>query len=534
MYEILLTGVFFESQISRSDSELQNCAPGTTFAASTTTMLIKPLRPLATAFILALLALASCRPEYRFAPEPGTLVRSQDTVYLDTVFATVGSSTRSVRLVNPSAYDINLSRLSLGRGTESPFRFNANGQPGPELENVVIPARDSIWIFIETTAPRGDGEMLWEDSLRVEQGSFAQNIYLVALAWDAHFHYPNRVLTIPQPEPYPDILIPYVILGANEVWSDDKPHVVYGYAVVDSGATLDILAGAQVHFHSGSGLWVTSGGTLRVDAAGAGSYDEPAVLQGDRLEPFYRNIAGQWGGVLGGIFVQRGARADIRNAWIRNGTLGIRCDSVANGEPHNLLVRNSRITDFSRAAIYSGFGRIRLENTVVANSGLYNLYTLGGRIEADHCTFANSFPGPRATPSIGLFNRYDDGTGTFRYRALLQADLRNCIVDGSQESEVGFGYGPQAAFNYRFEGSLLKLNRFPDPALYDVNDPARFEGCVFNLNPQFEASSTFDYRLKLGSPALGIGWPNATNLVPLDALGQSRPSPADAGALETL
>jgi hypothetical protein len=356
----------------------------------------------------------------------------------------------------------------------------------------------------------------------------------VALAWDAHFHYPNRVLTIDQPEPYADLLIPYVVLGANEVWSNDKPHVVYGYAVVDSGATLNITAGARVHFHSGSGLWVASGGTLKIDAANAGSFDDPVVLEGDRLEPFYRNIAGQWGGLLGGIFIQRGARAEIQNAWIRNGTLGIRCDSVADGEDYNLRVSRSRITDFSRAAVYSGFGRIRLENSIVSNSGLYNLYVLGGRVEADHCTFANAFPGARSTPSIGLFNRYDDGTGTYRYRALLQADFRNCIADGSQESEVGFGYGPQAAFNYRFEGSLLKLNRFPSPVIYDVNDPLRFGGCVFNSPSLFESASEYDYRLKLGSAALGIGWPNATSQVPFDALGQTRPSPADAGALETL
>ncbi len=495
---------------------------------------MKRLKYLLNLALILVFALAACRPEYRFAPEPVGLVRSQDTVFLDTVFATVGSSTRSIRLVNPSSYDVNLSRISLGRGSESPFRFNANGQPGPELENVVVAAGDSIWIFVETTAPRGDGEMLWEDSLRIEQGSFSQNVYLVALAWDAHFHYPNRVLTIRQEPPFADLLIPYVVLGPNEVWGPDKPHVVYGYAVVDSAATLDISAGARVHFHSGSGLWISSGGTLRVDAANAGSFENPVLLQGDRLEPFYRDIAGQWGGLLGGIFIQRGARAEIQNAWIRNGTLGLRCDSVADGEPFNLILRRSRVTDFSRAAVYSGHGRVRLENSVLANSGLYQVYTLGGRLEADHCTFSNNFPGARSTPSVGLFNRYDDGTGTFRYRGLLQADFRNCIVDGGQESEIGFGYGSQAAFNYRFEGSLLKLNRFPSTAAYDVNDPARFGGCLFNSPVLFESATEYDYRLKLGSAALGIGWPGATGLVPIDALGQVRPIPADAGAIETL
>ena len=172
MYEILRRRVNSFEQIHETR---RAWSPVPTFAYQMTRLL---------ALAVALAALAACRPEYRFAPNPVSLVRSSDTVFLDTVFATVGSSTRSVRLVNPSNYDVNLSRVRLGRGDESPFRFNANGRPGPDLEDVVIPAGDSIWVFVETTAPRGDGEMLWEDSLRIEQGSFSQNIYLVALAWD--------------------------------------------------------------------------------------------------------------------------------------------------------------------------------------------------------------------------------------------------------------------------------------------------------------------------------------------------------------
>ena len=75
---------------------------------------MKPLKNLLSLALLLVFALAACRPEYRFAPEPVGLVRSQDTVFLDTVFATVGSSTRSIRLVNPSSYDaVSYTHLTL-------------------------------------------------------------------------------------------------------------------------------------------------------------------------------------------------------------------------------------------------------------------------------------------------------------------------------------------------------------------------------------------------------------------------------------
>ncbi len=478
-----------------------------------------------------LLGTSSCKPN-EFVTDQGVALRfSQDTVYLDTVFSTVGSSTRSVRIINPSAENISIDRISLGKGAESPFRFNIDGQPGPLVEDVFLPAGDSLWVFVEITAPAGSTEMLHTDSLVIVNKGEVQSIDLVSLAWDAHFHYPTNVLVIPQPEPYPDIRIPYSILPAQATWTDDKPHVVYGYAVVDSGATLDVTAGARIHFHEGSGLWIASGGSVTMLGA---SYEDPIVLEGDRLEPFYDDIAGQWGGVLGGIFVQRGSTLSMTNTLMKNGTMGIRCDSVAEGLPANVLLQNSLFMDFSRATVYSGFGHVRMQNLVIANAGLYGLYALGGRVHADHCTFYNQFPAARSTPTVGLFNRYDDGTGTYRYRALNEAYFGNCIIAGGSESELGFGIGASAAANYFLEGCLLKLKVNPVPATYDVNDPLQFSGCIFNSDPQFVLPASRNYALDSASTAQGIGVSGPLSRVPLDALGATRPSTPDAGALERL
>ncbi len=478
--------------------------------------------------------LSGCKPNERVANRGVDLRFSADTVYLDTVFSTIGSSTRSVRIINPSDEAILIDHVSLGRGEQSPFRFNIDGREGPEVHDLILPAGDSIWVFVEVTAPAGGAEMLHTDSLVMVNKGRVQSIDLVSLAWDAHFHFPTHTLILPQPAPYADLRLPYSILPQQATWGNDKPHVVYGYVVVDSGASLDVLAGARIHFHAQSGMWVASGGAVHFDGAEAGSYAQPIVLEGDRLEPFYDDIAGQWGGLLGGIFVQRGASLTMNNTWMKNGTVGIRCDSVPEGYPANVVIRNSLFTDFSRATLYSGFGHLRMENSVIAHAGLYALYALGGRVSADHCTFHNQFPAARSTPSVGLFNRYDDGTGTFRYRALNQAHFGNCIITGNQESEVGLGYDAQTPFDYFFEGCLLKLKTNPVPATYDVQDVDFFSQCLFHGAPQFVLPESRNFALDSTSAALHLGVPGPAARVPFDALGLLRPATPDAGALERL
>jgi hypothetical protein len=474
----------------------------------------------------------SCQPDYDTASDPMNITFSQDTIYLDTVFSTVGSSTRSFTIRNTSNENILIDKIVLGKGRESPFRINVNGLTGQDINNIILPAFDSLWVFVELTAPASGTEMIWTDSIVVSNKGYVNDVKLISLALDAHFYFPNKAITIKQSPPYSDIIIPYSILPKNAIWSNDKPHVVYGYAIIDSGGTLDILSETKVHFHSGSGLWISSGGELKIDEENTGSYSNPVILEGDRLEPFYNNIAGQWGGLFGGLFIQRGGNASINNAWIKNGTIGIRCDSVSELGKRNLIIKNSRITDFSRVSIYSGFGNIEMENVVVANAGLYGLYCLGGRVFIDHCTFINEFPASRSTPMVGLFNRYDDGSGQYRYRDLREAYFGNCIISGSRESELGFDFDLDADFNYQIQGCLIKIKPNHSAANYDLTNASYFYQCVFNEDPSFILQTSYNYELDSSSKAIDIGLSAPAIRVPYDAQKKYRIIDPDAGALE--
>ena len=475
----------------------------------------------------------SCRKETIYSVSNTTLRFSADTVYLDTVFTTIGSSTRILKVYNPTSENILISRVFLGRGQSSYYRMNVNGESTKDASNIELAGNDSLYIFIEVTADvLGANSLLYTDSILFETGNVRQDVDLVTLAKDAYFHYPNRILRIPQPEPNPDIEIPYSILSCNTTLAIDKPHIFYGYSVVDSACSLTILAGTELHFHSNSGLWIYSGGKLFIDANEQGDYSNPVIIQGDRLEPSYENIPGQWGGLLGGIFIQSGSEAIIKNAVIKNATTAIRVDSTASVNP-NLILKNVQILNNSRVGLYCGYSNVNAENVIVANGGLYLLYALGGQYTFRHSTFANYWTSSsRSTPAIGLTNYFEDGIGNRYVRNLNKAYFGNCILYGSGFNEVVLGIENTGTFNYHFNSALLRIDEDPDDASYDITNSTFFTNCVFNQSPQFLDYINNDYALDSLSPALDIGNSNDALLVPFDLKGNSRTIAPDLGAIE--
>ncbi len=485
-------------------------------------------------FVLAL----GCRKERVFESKSVNLIFSQDTIFLDTVFATIGSSTRILTVKNPTKDNISISNVRLGRGNTSFYRMNVDGKSTKNISDVEIFAGDSIYIFIEITADDivNLGDYFYTDSIIFTTQSNIQNVQLVTLARDAHFYLPNRVLTIPQPAPFPDIKIPYRVLDCNDIWMNDKPHVVYGYAVIDSACSLTIQPGTEVHFHQGSGLWVYRGGQLLIDPNEIGEIESnPVILQGDRLEPAYEDIPGQWGGILGGVFIMQGSYGnEINNCIIKNANTALRVDST-DSQNQNLKIKNSFVMNNSRVAMYGGFSNIQAENVVFANNGLYSFFALGGNYNFLHCTFANYwFQGSRNTPSVGLTNFFEDAVGNKIVREIENAYFGNCIVYGNAFSEFGVSKANSGLLNYKFVNAVMKIEKNPIDKSYNVKDPDFFLDCIFNQDPNFMDFANFDFALDTLSPAMDAGNTTDGALVPFDILKVSRDfnGTPDIGAYE--
>ncbi len=472
-------------------------------------------------FLLAL-SIGACRKEDNIIIASSELRFSTDTIFLDTVFETIGSSTYELKVYNDSKDNISIPNIRLA-DPNSPYRLNINGTATNNATNVEILPEDSIYIFVEVNAGEinNSPEMVVSDQILFELNGKSQNVELVTLAKQAIFHFPTNFIVLG--EGANSIVIPYSIINCNSTWDATLPHVVYGYAVVDSGCTLTIDEGTDVHFHENSGLWVFDEGQLRIAPGANPGQGDSVTFSSDRLEPFYENVPGQWGGVLGGLYIGQAAKAEINNLVLKNAVNGLRTDSAVYSD--QLVIRNSYILNSSRTGLYAGYSSIDAQNLVIANQGLYGLYAFGGNYSFRHCSFVNYWTqGTRQDPSVFLTNFVDFQTenGVLRVsRDLESAYFGNCIIDGNNRQELALADDEVALFNYNFNHVALKLDPDEEDRGFDVND-ARFSQIFINRNNAFVSPGTNYFQLDTASQAVDQGNTTDGFLVPTDILGKIR------------
>src|SRR5947208_7136347 len=87
--------------------------------------------------MISFLALA-CRKQ-GFIESPDARIRfSEDTLFFDTVFTKTGSVTQYFTIHNENNQKIRLTSVQLKGGSNSPFKINVDGAPGPEVNNLEI------------------------------------------------------------------------------------------------------------------------------------------------------------------------------------------------------------------------------------------------------------------------------------------------------------------------------------------------------------------------------------------------------------
>src|SRR6187402_1742724 len=94
------------------------------------------------------ISLVSCKKDKLLTDPSATVAFSQDSILFDTVFTTIGSATRNIRVINRNSQKINISSIRLEKGQASNFFLNVDGTPGKAVNDVEILANDSIYIFV--------------------------------------------------------------------------------------------------------------------------------------------------------------------------------------------------------------------------------------------------------------------------------------------------------------------------------------------------------------------------------------------------
>ncbi len=467
---------------------------------------------------------SSCKKDKLITDSSATLEFSANSILYDTVFTTVGSVTKSFKVYNRHAQPIKISSVRIARGLASNFRINVDGTKGVSFTDIELAANDSLFVFAEVTVDpnSANSPLVIRDSVIFETNGNMQNVDLEAWGQDAYFHTPNVFPTNGLP--------PYSVITCNSTWTNDKPHVIYGYAVVDSACTLTIQSGARIYMHPGSVLWVYKDGTLKVNESG--SISDPVTFQGDRLETQYTDAAGQWGY----IWLSPGSKNNVINgAIIKNGLVGIIADTVGNSTQPTLKISNTIIKNMSVAALYGRGTSMYGWNCVFANCGQYvGAFTIGGKYNFYHCTFANYWTGStRQFSTLLLNNYYKDANENIIPRALDSAFFYNCIVYGdiSSGDEVKLDSDAGAAFRYKFHNCLLKTT-------INTTSTSEYENVIVNNDPYFNNTGNGDYRIKnpLAYPAvIDKGDDAIGQLFPVDLAGHIRIGanpPCDIGAYE--
>lgn len=470
--------------------------------------------------LIGLILLFSCRKDDDIIGSSSANINlSTDSISFDTVFTTVGSVTKNFRIFNPFKESIKISSIRLRNGSNSQFRINIDGVPGNQSD-IIIPPKDSIFGFVEVTVDPNDqlNPFFIEDEIVFFTNGNEKTLKLLAYGQNATYFIPDSRIEG----------LPAFSIIANEfenvTFTKDKPYVIYGYAVVDSNATLNIDAGARIYFHNNGGLWVYRGGNIQVN----GTQADPVLFRGSRLDRDYDDIAGQWDR----IWINEGSvNNSINYAIIENAFIGIQAEPFPSSSPqvanNQLNIRNTIIRNASGFGLLGTLYNINGENLLIENCGQYNVAMTGsGNYDFKHCTFANYWnESERETPLFYAQNYQSTSVGLVVGNPRVR--VANSIIDGRLDIEWDFDAIDTTLVDFQFENCIIKtdsnltggryINSIPTPTL-----------------PLFTNAAERDYTLIQGSTAINFGSVGVGQLVPTDLEGNARTmdTAPDAGCYE--
>jgi hypothetical protein len=454
--------------------------------------------------------LFACKKESFITSPDAQVTVTADSLKYDTVFTTAGSVTQFFKIINENDQKLKVSSIKLLGGTASPFKINADGYIGPEIDNLDIAPNDSMYVFVSVIIDPTASNLPFvvQDSIKISYNGTDRWVQLEAWGQNAHFLLSKEI-------------------SNDETWTNDLPYVILGSLQIDPGKILTIDKGCRIYVHGDAPIIVD--GTLTVN----GQMDsvDRVYFRGDRLDDPYKDFPASWPG----IFFTTASKNNVFNyAVLKNAYQAIAAQDPASNAPTPKVTLNECIIDNAYdAGVITLNSSVYATNCLITNCGK-NLYLLkGGDYQFIHCTvasYSNNFI-LHKDPVLFVTN-YVNINGVPQ-TASLKASFENCIfwgegglLDDSDEVKVVFsGANPLVTFN----NDLIKANG--SPANCTLNSTSLQ---LLNQDPLFESidisKNYYDFHLQTGSPAKDKGAPTAI-IVDLD--GKPRPSgPPDIGCYE--
>lgn len=484
------------------------------------------------------LSVGSCKKDNYSTSGNLNLSVSTDTIMFDTVFTSLGSITKRVKIRNHESEKVNLTSIYVENNPGQTFKINVDGVFKDMVNDIDIYPNDSIFIFIEATIdPNSNANpFIIEDDLVVNANNTEKRVHLVAWGQNAHYYYKETADTFFN-EDGDTLLLSHIRFDNDTTLTNDLPHIFYSSIVVRNNATLTISEGARIHLRHNSSVFVHDGGKLHINGSGYG--DNRVIIAGSRLDDAYVNRPGQWGVIR---ICQDAGESWIKNAEIRNGTIGCYLGGPFIAEVFDvsltpkLTIENSIVTNMNQYGLLLQAGETKIINSEISDCGEIAIFNyIGGKCEILHSTIANYFSG-RGTVSMALTNHVTDDDNNVYFQKPLEFSMTNSILYGSYKTELVLNSKEGEIFDVNFNTSLIRAEEDKD---LDLTDTDIFTNCIFNEDPLFIRtydSRISDYQLDTLSAAQNQANPTFSGLVPIDLVGNSRliDSQADLGAYERI
>ena len=466
----------------------------------------------------------------RYSSDPRMrLLFSADTIAFDTLFTDVGSATGVFQVFNPNDVHLQLAEIRLAGGWDSPFRVNVDGQYGVRFSDVEVRAGDSLFVFVEVTAPASDADTPFEvcDSLMFTLTSGAVGrVVLTASGWNA-------------------VVLRGMVLTGDTTLTARRPYLVYDSLVVRPDVTLTLRAGAGLYFHDKAYLRVD--GTLQA----LGTRDSVITFRGDRLDNMfsylpYDRIPGQWGGIIFGPASRRNIliACDIHSAdyglrFENPDTLFSAQGTEDSGESFDFLLENTVVHNVEGDGLQATLRTGTAINCLFSNAGGHCVNLLGGQYDFIHCTLA-SFYGWKGGKGAAL--RIRNINDELILYPMLGARFANCIITGSGDDEIDGTIADRSDSldlsdfaQYAFSHSLINSTDQDNPHFTDIawESPDSTVWGRQNFRSIVNQTSLYDFHLDSLSHARGIGDPAWLPVASIDFDGFARDSlHMDAGCFQ--
>lgn len=474
--------------------------------------------------LLLLFGLISCR-EGIISSDPALKLRfSHDTLLFDTVFTTIGSSTKRVMVYNPNKNAVSIQQVSMREGKH--FHINLDGENNmDQLRNITVRGGDSLFMFVRVYIDplNEDNPVLVDDDIAFSVNGNTQNINLQAYGQNVE-----------------KIKIPSDSIIRNCHLSNNKPYLLYDTIKVSN---LTIEEGSTIYMHEGALLCVYG------DMKALGSKEAPIIFRGDRTDRLfdsvpYRMASGQWNGIylMPSKEVFPPARYQMEYVDILSGSVGLYAYSETTGNIlPKLTLKNSRIHNHSIYGLVIQNTDADVTNCEISNCASYCVYLAGGNHQFVHNTIAAYYGYPYTNLNIHQNIIPEDVAAVYinnlsKNMAKTNSSFCNCIITGARPNNLVVATPLNEHYTGKFTGNYLRADSLQLPEAKNNTYASKSDTTVFrNIYYLYQKYHYYDFQLDSLSPARGVADSAITfskEIFTTDRIGQKRKAKPDAGCYE--